>query len=64
MPAVAMSVIVEEEESEDVRCEAKATDDKDQFRVGDLLRFDESLDRLEEDGETQGDEEDAIDEGT
>ena len=28
------------------------------------MRLDESLDRFEEDGETEGDEENAVDEGT
>jgi len=50
VPAVAMSVIMEKEETEDVRCEAKAAHDKNQLRIGDFLRFDESLDCFEEDG--------------
>lgn len=64
MAAVAVSMIMEEEETEDVRCKAKAAYDKHQLRIGDFLRFDESLDCFEEDGKAQGDEEYAVDEGT
>ena len=59
-----MTVVVEEEETEDVGCEAKAAHDEDELGVGDFLRFDKSLDGFEEDGETECDEEDAIDQGT
>lgn len=45
-----MSVVVEEEKAEDVRCESKTADDQHQFRIGDFLRLDESLDGFEEDG--------------
>ena len=61
---VAVSVIMEEEETENVRCKAKAAHDKNQLRVGDFLRFDKSLDCFKEDRKAQGDEEYAVDEGT
>ena len=58
----AVTVVVEEEETDNVRQEAARTDDEDDNRVGNVLRLDKALDGLEEDGETQRDEEDAVDE--
>ena len=59
----AVTVVVEEEMTDDVGQETARTDDEDNDRVGDVLRLDEALDSLEEDGETQRDKEDAVDEG-
>lgn len=59
----AVTVVVEEEEADNVGQEAARTDDEDDNRVGNVLRLDEALDGLEEDGETQRDKEDAVDEG-
>jgi hypothetical protein len=60
----AMAVVVEKEETADVRQETAGTDDEDDLGVGDVLWLDKSLDGFEEDGETERDEEDAVDEGT
>lgn len=60
----AVSMIVEEEETDDVGCEAERTDDEDELRVRDFLRFYKSLDRFEEDGEAERDKEDAVDKGS
>lgn len=60
----AVTVVVEEEETDDVGQETAGTDDENDDGVGNVLRLDESLDSLEEDGETQRDKEDAVDEGT
>ena len=57
----AVSMVVEEEQTDDVRCETKRTDDKDKLRVRDFLRLDKALDGFEEDGETKSDKEDAVD---
>ena len=59
----AVTVVVEEEETDNVGQEAARTDDEDDDRVGNVLRLDEALDGLEEDRETQRDKEDAVDEG-
>jgi 5-hydroxyisourate hydrolase-like protein (transthyretin family) len=52
MPAVAVAVVMEEEETNNVRQETARTDYEDDQRVRDILWLDESLDRFEEDGET------------
>jgi hypothetical protein len=60
----AMTVVVEKEKTADVRQETAGADDEDDLGVGDVLWLDEPLDRFEEDGETERDEEDAVDERT
>jgi hypothetical protein len=60
----AVTVVVEEEETAYVRQETARADDEDDLGVGDVLWLDESLDGFEKDGETERDEEDAVDEGT
>ena len=57
---MAMAVVVEEEQAENVGCQTKTANDKYELGVGDLLGFDEALDRVKEDGEAEGDEEDAV----
>ena len=57
---VAMTVVVEKKQAEDVRCQTEATDDKYEFWVRDLLGFDKALNRVEEDGEAEGNEADAV----
>jgi hypothetical protein len=44
---MAVSVIVEQEKSENIRRQTKAPDYKHQFRVGYFLGLDEPLDRFE-----------------
>jgi hypothetical protein len=60
----AVSVIVEKEETHDVRCQSKGADNEHEFWLRDFLWFDESLDRFQEDGETQRDKEHTVDERT
>ena len=60
----AVAVVVEEKETDDVREETAGADDEDDYGVGDFLWFDESLDGFEEDGETECDEKDTVDEST
>ena len=62
--AMAVAVLVEEEKTKDVRGQAQAADDKDQHGFGHDLRFDESLNGFEEDGQTEGDQEHSIDQCT
>jgi hypothetical protein len=59
-----MSVVMEEKKTDNVRCQTKAANNEDDLRVGDFLWFDKSLDRFEEDGKTQRNQEDPVDEGT
>jgi hypothetical protein len=59
-----VTVVVEEEENDDVGCEAARSDDKDDDWVRNVLWLDKSLDGFEEDGETQRDQEDTVDQGT
>lgn len=53
--AMAVADVVEEYETDNVRGETEGSDDKNELGLRDLLGFDESLDSLEEDGETEGD---------
>ena len=55
-----VSVVVEEEEADNVGGEAQ-TYYQYKSGVADFLRFDKSLDGFEEDGETQSDKEDSVD---
>jgi hypothetical protein len=64
VPAVAVSVVVEKEETDNVRGQAEASNNHDQLRMGDFLGLDKSLYGFEEDGEAEGDEEDSVDECT
>lgn len=59
-----MAVIVEEEESDNVGCKTKRTNNKNKLGVRDFLWFYKALNGFKEDGEAQCDEEDAIDERT
>lgn len=62
--AMAVSMLMEQEKTDDVGCKSEAADDEDQLRIGDFLRLDEPLDSFEEDGKTQGDQEYSIDQRT
>lgn len=64
MATVAVTVVVEEEETDNVGCETARTNDKDDERVRNVLWLDKSLNGFEEDGETQRDKEDSVDQGT
>ncbi len=59
-----MAVVMEEEEPDDVGQETAGTDDKNDNRVRNVLWLDKSLNGLEEDGETQRDKKDSVDQGT
>ena len=63
-PAVRMSVVVEEEESDNVRSEAQASYDDHYLGVGDFGDVDEALNGFHEDGEAESQEKDTIDEGS
>lgn len=52
MAAVTVTVVMEEEEADNVGKETAGTDNKDDHGMRDILRFDEALNRFEEDGET------------
>jgi len=55
MAAVAVAVIVEEEETDDVGRETARTDDKNDDGVRNILWLNESLDGFEENRETKRD---------
>lgn len=59
-----MSVVVEEEQSHDVRSQSQASDNQDELRLRDLLRLHEALDGFEEDAHAQRHKEDAVDQRT
>jgi hypothetical protein len=67
--SVAMSVatvrmVMEQDETKNVRQQSSAPHDADQLRVLDLLRFHQSLYRFEENGQAKSDEEYTVHEGT
>ena len=62
MAVAAMAVVVEEEETDDVGGKTETANNQHKLRVADFLGLDETLNGLKEDGETQGDEEDSVDE--
>jgi hypothetical protein len=62
--AMAVAVVVEEEQSNDVGCKAERANNEDDLGVGDFLGLDKALNGFKEDGKAEGDEEDAIDECT
>lgn len=64
MPTVAMTMVMEEEEADDVRCESERSYDKNKFWMRNFLRFDESLDRFEKYREAESDKEDTVDKST
>jgi hypothetical protein len=57
-----VSDVVEEHETNKVRSETKGTDDKNKLGLWYLLRLNNPLNRFEEDRETQGNQENAVDE--
>jgi hypothetical protein len=62
--SVAVSDVVKQHETDNVRGKTHGSDDQDQLGLRHLLRLDESLNSFEEDGQTEGDQEDAVDEST
>ena len=58
-----VAVFMEQEEADDVGQQAAGTNDQDQLGIGNDRRTEHSLERLDQDGEAQGYEEDRIDEG-
>lgn len=62
--SVAVSDVVKQHETDNVRGKTKGSDDQDELGLRYLLRLDESLNSFEEDGQTEGDQEDAVDEST
>ena len=61
MAVAAMTVVVEEEEADNVGGKTETPYNQHKLRVADFLRLDETLDSFKEDGEAQGDEEDSVD---
>jgi hypothetical protein len=59
-----MAVIMEQEQANDIRRKTTAPHDQYQLRMRDLLRLEESLYRLEEDGKTQCNKENTVYERT
>jgi hypothetical protein len=64
MAVAAMAVVVEEEETDDIGGKTETSYNQHKLRVADFLRLDETLNGFKEDGKTQGDEEDAVDQGS
>lgn len=62
--AVGVAVVMEEKKAEDIGSQARAADSEDELRGTDFLGLKETLDSLEENGETEGEEEDAVDQGS
>ena len=62
--AVSMSVAVEKNKSQDVDDESGNADIQQEVDFFDLVRMRQSLDRLDEDGEAESDEEHRVDEST
>lgn len=58
---MAMSVIVEKKEAENVGGKSKATNYENQSWVGHNLWLNESLNGFQEDGQAKGDQKDAVD---
>lgn len=48
--AVAVAVVVEKEQAEDIRSKTEASNDQNKSGVADFLRLDKTLDGLKEDG--------------
>lgn len=62
--SMGVSMSAQDEESDNVREEAQGTNDEDKLRVEDFGRVDKSGNCFEDDGETQCDQEDGIEEGS
>lgn len=62
--AVSMSMLVKQEETHDIRSQTQASNNKNQLRLRDLLRLDKALNCLQEDANTEGYQEDTIDQRT
>ena len=62
--AVGVTMLVEEEEANNVGRETERTDKHDELGVGDLGRRNAASDRLETDGDTKSDQENTVDKST
>ena len=60
VPAVGVSVVVEEEEADNVARKTQRADDDDDLGVGDLGDVDEALQGFHKDGEAKREQEDAV----
>lgn len=60
----AMAMVVEEEKTDDVGGKTETSYNQHKLRVANFLRLDETLNSFKEDGKTQGDEEDTVDQGS
>ena len=63
MLGVAMSMVVEEKQAHNIGCQPATSDDQDQHGVVDDLWLEETLNGFKNDGDAEGNEEDAIDQG-
>ena len=61
--SMGVSMSAQDEESDNIREQAQGANDKDELRVQDFWRIQESGDSFEDDGEAQCDQEDGIEEG-
>jgi hypothetical protein len=59
-----VAVASEDKKADEVREKAGATNGEDKFGAGDLRWFDETSQGLEDDGYTEGDEEDGVEKST
>jgi len=57
----AVSMVVEKEQSHNVRSQSQASNNQDELRLRNLLRLHEALNGLEEDAHAQRHEEDTVD---
>lgn len=61
---VPMSVVVEEEETDDVGSKAKGPNNEDELWMRDILRLNKSLDGFKKNGQAKRHKKDTIDKGT
>lgn len=62
--AVGVAVAAQNPEAHEVRCKAKAANNKHNLGVADVRRIEEALDGFENDGDAETDEESRVEEGT
>lgn len=62
--SVAVSDVMKQHETDNVRGKTEGSDDQDELGLRYLLRLYESLNSFEEDGQAESDQEDAVDEST
>lgn len=61
---VCVSVVVEEEEADNVGGQTETTDDQDELGLGDFLGLNEALDSFKRNRDTEGDKENTVDKGS